>query len=79
VAVADKEMRPGSYESPGALARPLGQTPITDLDEFIRRELKRVKPESVFKAVDENGESLASEVNRWLAVQKTGRWPRFWT
>ena len=46
-AVANKEMRPGSYESLGTLTRPLGKTPITDLNGFIRRELKRVNPESV--------------------------------
>jgi len=70
VAVADKEMRPGSYESPGALARPLGKTPITGLDGFIRRELKRVNPESFQGKLDSNGEPLPAEVDRWLVKQK---------
>lgn len=32
-----------SYGSPGALSRPLGETPITDLQSFIRRKLVTVK------------------------------------
>ena len=58
VAVAAKEERPGSYASPGALSRPLGQTPITGLKDFIRQPLATVNPESVSKVVDENGEPL---------------------
>lgn len=54
----DKKMRPGSYESPGALARPLGETPITGLGAFVRQPLQRVNPDTVSKVVDADGNPL---------------------
>jgi hypothetical protein len=59
VAVEGQKERPGSYVSPGALPRPLGQTPITGLQDFIRQPLSTVNSETVSKIVDENGEPRA--------------------
>ena len=54
-----KEKAQDSYGSPGALSRPLGETPIAGLSDFIRRPLARVNPEAVSKVVDSaTGEPL---------------------
>lgn len=59
VAVEDgNKKRPGSYESPGAPKRPLGETPITGLGDFVRRPFSRVNPDTVSKVLDANGEPL---------------------
>jgi len=49
---ARQEKRPGSYGSPGALSRPLGETPITGLATFYRYPLIRVSSSSVRGAID---------------------------
>ena len=54
-----KEKAQDSYGSPGARSRPLGETPIAGLSDFIRRPLARVNPEAVSKVVDSaTGEPL---------------------
>ena len=54
-----KEKAQDSYGSPGALSRPLGETPIAGLSDFIRRPLARVNPEAVPKVADSaTGEPL---------------------
>lgn len=59
VAVEDgNKKRPGSNESPGAQKRPLGETPITGLANFVRRPFSRVNPDTVSKVTDGNGEPL---------------------
>lgn len=47
-----KEKAQDSYGSPGALSRPLGETPIAGLSDFIRRSLARVNPDEVSKVTD---------------------------
>lgn len=55
----EKEKGRDSYGSPGALERPLGETPIAGLDQFIRRPLRRVNSQSISKAINpETGEPL---------------------
>ncbi|RRV29679.1 hypothetical protein EGJ23_01705 [Pseudomonas sp. o96-267] len=58
VAVTEKGKGRDSYGSPGTPERSLGETPITGLSEFVRRELERVNPETVSKVTDGNGEPL---------------------
>jgi len=65
---AGQEKRPGSYGSPGALSRPLGETPITGLATFYRYRLIRVNPATVSKAIDPTtGEPLADAVMAYTA------------
>lgn len=55
----EKEKGRDSYGSPGALARPLGETPIAGLDQFIRRPLRRVNSQAVSKTINpETGEPM---------------------
>jgi hypothetical protein len=60
VALSDgKERGRDSYASPGADTRPLGETPIAGLADFVRRTLRRVNPDTVSKVVDrKTGEPL---------------------